>query len=67
MVVLAIPVLSLRLGSSDAGNDPAATTTRQAYELLADGFGPGFNGPLQLAGTTAPRPPRPRSPAWPQP
>src|SRR5580693_4794185 len=31
----------------------AATTTRQAYELLADGFGPGFNGPLQLAGTTS--------------
>jgi len=53
MVVLAIPVLSLRLGSSDAGNDPAATTTHQAYELLADGFGPGFNGPLQLAGTTS--------------
>src|SRR5579859_7395857 len=52
MVVLAIPVLSLRLGSSDAGNDPAGTTTRHAYELLADGFDPGFNGPLQLAGTT---------------
>ena len=53
MVALAIPVLSLRLGSSDAGNDPAATTTHQAYELLADGFGPGFNGPLQLVGTTS--------------
>jgi RND superfamily putative drug exporter len=52
MVVLAIPVLSLRLGSSDAANDPAATTTHHAYELLADGFGPGFNGPLQLVGTT---------------
>jgi putative drug exporter of the RND superfamily len=52
MLVLAIPVLSLRLGSSDAANDPASTTTHQAYELLADGFGPGFNGPLQLAGTT---------------
>ena len=52
MVALAIPVLSLRLGSSDAANDPAASTTHQAYELLADGFGPGFNGPLQLAGTT---------------
>jgi RND superfamily putative drug exporter len=50
MLVLAIPVLSLRLGSSDAANDPAATTTHQAYELLATGFGPGFNGPLQLAG-----------------
>ena len=53
MLVLAIPVLSLRLGSSDAASDPAATTTHQAYDLLADGFGPGFNGPLQLAGTTS--------------
>jgi RND superfamily putative drug exporter len=52
MVVLAIPVLSLRLGSSDAGNDPASSTTRQAYDLLAEGFGPGFNGPLQLVATT---------------
>jgi RND superfamily putative drug exporter len=52
MVVLAIPVLSLRLGSSDAANDPAATTTHHAYELLSEGFGPGFNGPLELAGTT---------------
>ena len=51
MLVLAIPVLSLRLGSSDAANDPAATTTHQAYDLLARGFGPGFNGPLELAGT----------------
>ena len=50
MLVLAIPVLSLRLGSSDAANDPASTTTHQAYDLLATGFGPGFNGPLQLAG-----------------
>jgi len=52
MLILAIPVLSLRLGSSDAANDPAPTTTHQAYDLLADGFGPGFNGPLQLVGTT---------------
>ena len=52
MLVLAIPVLSLRLGSSDAANDPASSTTHQAYDLLADGFGPGFNGPLQLVGTT---------------
>ena len=52
MLILAIPVLSLRLGSSDAANDPASTTTYQAYELLATGFGPGFNGPLQLVGTT---------------
>jgi RND superfamily putative drug exporter len=48
MIVIAIPFLSLRLGSSDAGNDPTSKTTRQAYDLLADGFGPGFNGPLQL-------------------
>ena len=53
VLILAIPVLSLRLGSSDAANDPAVTTTHQAYELLATGFGPGFNGPLQLVGTTS--------------
>jgi len=52
MVVLAIPMLSLRLGASDAANDPASSTTHHAYELLAGGFGPGFNGSLQLAGTT---------------
>src|SRR5207237_1303603 len=39
----------LRLGSSDAGSDPAGTTTRQAYDLLARGFGPGFNGPLAIS------------------
>ena len=49
LVVLALPVLGLRLGFSDEGNYPADTTTRQAYDLLADGFGPGFNGPLSLA------------------
>ncbi len=48
IVVLSIPTLSLRLGSSDAGNNPTTTTTRQAYDLLADGFGPGSNGPLLL-------------------
>lgn len=48
ILVIAIPVFSLRLGSNDQGNDPASTTTRKAYDLLADGFGPGFNGPLQL-------------------
>src|SRR5258708_5368020 len=53
MVVLAIPVLSLRLGSSDQGNDPSSTTTRQAYGLLAEGFGPGFNGPLLLVAQTS--------------
>ncbi|WP_432043093.1 MMPL family transporter [Streptomyces cadmiisoli] len=48
MVVLALPVLSLRLGTVDQGNDEASSTTRQAYDLLAEGFGPGFNGPLQV-------------------
>jgi putative drug exporter of the RND superfamily len=51
MLVLALPVLGLRLASPDAGTDPAGTTTRQAYDLLAGGFGPGFNGPLELAAT----------------
>jgi putative drug exporter of the RND superfamily len=49
MAVLIIPTASLRLGSSDQGNDPSSTTTRQAYDLLANGFGPGFNGPLAIA------------------
>ena len=48
MAVLAIPVLSLRLGATDQGNDDASSTTRKAYDLLAEGFGPGFNGPLQV-------------------
>jgi RND superfamily putative drug exporter len=46
LLLLAVPVLSLRLGFSDEGNYPADTTTRKAYDLLARGFGPGFNGPL---------------------
>ncbi|MGK5628780.1 MMPL family transporter [Streptomyces sp. URMC 123] len=48
MLVLALPTLSLHLGSSDQGNNPAAATTRKAYDLMADGFGPGSNGPLTL-------------------
>ena len=48
MLVLAVPFFSMRLGSADAGSDPAGSTTRQAYDLLAKGFGPGYNGPLQL-------------------
>jgi RND superfamily putative drug exporter len=48
LVVIAIPFFSMRLGSSDSGSDPAGTTTRKAYDLLAKGFGPGYNGPLQL-------------------
>ncbi|MDQ1631339.1 MAG: putative drug exporter of the superfamily [Frankiaceae bacterium] len=46
MLALAAPFLSMRLGSSDQGNDQTGTTTRSAYDLLAKGFGPGFNGPF---------------------
>jgi RND superfamily putative drug exporter len=49
VLALALPVLSLRLGFADAGNDPAGTQTRQAYDLLSKGFGPGFNGPFLIA------------------
>ncbi len=48
MAVIAIPFFSLRLGSADAGSDSSGSTTRAAYELLAQGFGPGYNGPLQV-------------------
>jgi RND superfamily putative drug exporter len=46
MLLIAAPAMALRLGSSDASNDPANQTTHRAYELLAQGFGEGFNGPL---------------------
>ena len=48
VLLAAVPFLQLRLGHADQGNDPKNQTTRQAYDLLASGFGPGFNGPLQL-------------------
>jgi RND superfamily putative drug exporter len=53
MVVIAIPFLSMRLGSADSGSDPASSTTRKAYDLLARGFGPGYNGPLQLVASVS--------------
>src|SRR4029077_19292239 len=46
MLLIAAPATALRLGSSDASNDPAGKTTHRAYGLLAQGFGQGFNGPL---------------------
>jgi len=49
IATLAIPVLSLNMGTADAGTNPSKTTTRKAYDLLAKGFGPGFNGPLLVA------------------
>jgi RND superfamily putative drug exporter len=52
VLVLAIPFLSMRLGVNDAGSLPTSDTTRRAYDLMAEGFGPGFNGPLLLAAET---------------
>jgi putative drug exporter of the RND superfamily len=49
MLVCVVPVLGMRLESSDAGNDPSNTTTYRAFNLLSQGFGPGFNGPLLVA------------------
>jgi RND superfamily putative drug exporter len=49
LVVLIIPFFSMRLAFTDAGNDPLTSTTRQAFDALATGFGPGFNGPLVVA------------------
>jgi RND superfamily putative drug exporter len=49
LVVLAIPLLNLHLGQNDVGSMPKDTTARQAYDLLAEGFGPGTNGPLLIA------------------
>ena len=48
MIVLLLPVVGLRLESSDSGNDPSGTNTREAFDLLAQGFGQGFNGPLLI-------------------
>jgi RND superfamily putative drug exporter len=48
MLALVVPVTTLRLANSDAGNDAASSSTRQAFDLLARGFGPGFNGPLSI-------------------
>ena len=60
LLILAVPVLGLRLGFSDESNFPEDTTTKQAYNLLVDGFGAGFNGPFVLvaelpAGTDLPK------------
>jgi RND superfamily putative drug exporter len=46
LLVLAAPLASIRLGFGDNGNAPESTTVRRAYDMLAEGFGPGFNGPL---------------------
>ncbi|HEX2040342.1 MAG TPA: MMPL family transporter [Acidimicrobiales bacterium] len=48
LVALAAPLFGMRFGFPDSGNDPEELTTRRAYDLLAEGFGPGFSGPLLL-------------------
>jgi RND superfamily putative drug exporter len=50
VVACALPIVGLRLGTSDANSDPSGTTTHQAYEAVTNGFGPGYNGPLELTG-----------------
>ncbi len=54
LVVLAAPVLGLRLGFSDEGNFAPDTTTRRAYDLISEGFGPGANGQLIVVAEVSP-------------
>ena len=49
LVTLAVPLFSIRLGGSDAGTGDTSRSSRRSYDLLSQGFGPGFNGPLLLA------------------
>ncbi|MGN6215743.1 MAG: MMPL family transporter [Solirubrobacterales bacterium] len=49
LLALAAPALGMRLGFPDAGNDQKGTMTREAYDLISEGFGPGANGPLVIA------------------
>ncbi|MDQ2849992.1 MAG: MMPL family transporter [Actinomycetota bacterium] len=58
VVVIALPIFGLRLGSSDASTDPTSSTTHQAYTALSSGFGPGLTGPLELAGQVSTPPDR---------
>ncbi|MFM8867293.1 MAG: MMPL family transporter [Ilumatobacteraceae bacterium] len=55
LLIMSAPLASIRLGFGDNGNAPESATVRRAYDMLAEGFGPGFNGPLFITvqGTTA--------------
>ena len=55
LLVLAAPFLGVRFGLPDAGNDPENTSSRQAYDMLAEGFGPGANGPLLVVAEVSQR------------
>lgn len=61
MLALTIPFLSMRLGAADASSDPSSTTTHQAYDLLARGFGAGYNGPLEVVASVDSASPRQRA------
>ncbi len=52
LVIAAVPALQLRLGAADASNDPKSSTTHKAYDLVADGFGVGANGPILVVADT---------------
>jgi putative drug exporter of the RND superfamily len=52
LIILAIPVFSIRLSFADAGNRPESDTTRRAYDVLSEGFGVGFNSPLMVVSET---------------
>jgi len=52
LILMAVPFLDMRLGTPDDGNDPVGSISRTAYDRLAEGFGPGFNGPLLLVADT---------------
>jgi RND superfamily putative drug exporter len=49
LITLTLPFFTIRLGQTDAGNDPVGSTTRKSYDTLSEGFGKGFNGPLTIA------------------
>jgi RND superfamily putative drug exporter len=55
LLVIAVPALSLRLGNADASNDPKSSTTHRAYDLVAQGFGPGANGPILVVAESSNR------------
>jgi RND superfamily putative drug exporter len=58
LAALAVPLFGMRLGQNDQGSQPEDTSQRRAYDVLADGFGPGFNGPLLLVATVPDDPSR---------
>ena len=60
LIPLIVPFLSLNLGQEDIGATPKSTTERQAYDLMAAGFGVGYNGPLLVAVKLG-SPPKPSS------